>query len=239
MQPASEERPCEHAREPDQEGYVERDGVKVWYEVFGERAARPFCCYRLVDRAVADLEGAGAVPGPARAGDHVRPHAGTGARTTLVAPAAYAAEEFVADALDVLDATGTDQAVLVSLSRGNRYALQPRRRPSRAGARLGGDRARTSSASVKRSTDPRTRPKGGSTTTFGVDEGWRPLQPAFVAARPSRGFAEFFFGMSCLPEPHSTKQVEDAVVLGDGHRAGDVSVADGAGDRPRLHRDAR
>ena len=157
------------AREPDQEGYVERDGVKVGYEVFGNEQPDRAAATRLVDRAVADLEGAGAVPGPARAGDHVRP-----TRERAFGPprgaAAYAAEEFVADALDVLDATGTEQAVLVELCRAatGTHSASPPTIPSACSAGSRSGRTSSASGSAARPADEAQR---GSTTTSASTRG--------------------------------------------------------------------
>ena len=69
------------ARYPDQDGFVERDGLKIAYEVYGDgdrtvvlRPDRP-------DRALAGLEGADPVPVPVRAGGGDRPARATAART--------------------------------------------------------------------------------------------------------------------------------------------------------------
>ena len=103
------------ARYPDTEGFVERDGVKVGYEVFGSgepaarvRPDRP-------DRPLPGLEGPGAVPGPDVAGGHHRPARATAGRTGRSRPPAYADTEFVADTIAVMDAAGVDRAVLVGL----------------------------------------------------------------------------------------------------------------------------
>ena len=86
-----------------------------------------FCCCRVVDRAVPDVEGAGArtCPGttgwsPSTAG--VR-RVGSAGR---VRPR-YADRQYVDDAVAVLDATGTEQALLVGLSRGVTGRCSPSR----------------------------------------------------------------------------------------------------------------
>ena len=58
------------ARYPDAEGFVERDGVKVAYEVFG--AGEPALVFAPTDpiSALPGLEGPGAVPGPGVQGRH-------------------------------------------------------------------------------------------------------------------------------------------------------------------------
>ena len=111
------------AREPDHEGYVERDGVKVAYEVFGTEQPTVLLlpAWSIASSRIWKAQ----VPHLAR---HARvitfDPRGNGRSDHPRGVAAYAAEEFVADALDVLDATGTKKAVIASLSRGNGYALQ-------------------------------------------------------------------------------------------------------------------
>ena len=121
----------------------------------------------------------------------------------------YLAAEYAADALAVMDATGTERAVVVSLSRGASYSLHlAAARPERVTARFSSARPprwRRSprrgcpmpAASRRRSTattaGPRTTPPTGSATTA--------------------GFLEFFFSQ-VFAEPHSTKPIEDAIGWG-------------------------
>ena len=60
------------ARYPDSEGYVERDGVRVHYEVFGSGATDGAAAPDLGDRPFACVEDAGAVPRAAFPRDHLR-----------------------------------------------------------------------------------------------------------------------------------------------------------------------
>ena len=52
------------ARYPDDSGYVERDGVRVFYEVYGTGRADVPAAADLVDHPLAAVEGADPVPGP-------------------------------------------------------------------------------------------------------------------------------------------------------------------------------
>ena len=65
------------AREPDATGFVERDGVRVAWQVYGEPAAprRPGCAAPadLEPPAGRGVEAAGAVPRPPDPGHHLRP----------------------------------------------------------------------------------------------------------------------------------------------------------------------
>ena len=60
------------ARYPDSEGYVERDGVRIFYEVYGSGEADRAAAADLVDRALALLEGADPVPRAALPRRHLR-----------------------------------------------------------------------------------------------------------------------------------------------------------------------
>ena len=114
------------AREPDREGYVEREGVRIFYEVFGEEASRAGPTVLLLPTwsIIHSRFWKAQVPYLAR---HYRvitfDGRGNGRSDRPLVPAAYSSSEFVADALSVLDATGTPSAVLVSLSMGARWAL--------------------------------------------------------------------------------------------------------------------
>ena len=117
--------------------------------------------------------------------------------------AAYDDAELVADAVAVLDQIGVDRAVVVGLSLGARILLGARRRPPRPGRGCGLRRGRS-------------RPRGPADPeldAFQVErddyEGWERWN-AHHWRQDQAGFAEFFFG-EVFPEPHSTRQVEDAV----------------------------
>ena len=56
VSPASSPDPAA-ARYPDSEGFVERDGVRIFYELYGEGEPTILFLPRLVDRPLADLEG--------------------------------------------------------------------------------------------------------------------------------------------------------------------------------------
>lgn len=107
---------------PDSEGYIERDGVRVFYEVYGTGGPTVLFCptWTLVPSRVWKMQ----IPYLAR---HHRvvvfDPRGNGRSDRPTSLAAYAETEFVQDAVDVLDATGTEQAFVVGLSRGAQRAL--------------------------------------------------------------------------------------------------------------------
>ncbi len=193
------------AREPDEQGYVERDGVRVGYEVFGSGgpAVLLLPTWSIAPSLIWKLQ----VPHLAR---HARvitfDPRGNGRSDHPAGAAAYAHDEFVHDALQVLDATGTEHAVLVALSRGNIYALRLAvERPDRVlgWVALGPYLPGLAGA------DQRDQLRLEFDSDFGTDEGWNRYN-RHSWLRDQRGFAEFFFG-ELLPEPHSTKPFEDAV----------------------------
>src|SRR3954467_12908063 len=108
------------ARYPDESGYVERDGVRLHYEVYGsgEPAILLLPTWSIVHSRHWKMQ----VPYLA---DHARvlTFDGRGNGASDRPPDGYEEREFAADALAVMDATDTDRAVLVSLSAGARWAL--------------------------------------------------------------------------------------------------------------------
>ena len=60
------------ARYPDEEGYVERDGVRIFYEVYGDGRADGPAAADLVDHPLAPLEGADPLPRAPLPRRHVR-----------------------------------------------------------------------------------------------------------------------------------------------------------------------
>jgi pimeloyl-ACP methyl ester carboxylesterase len=110
------------AREPDAEGYVDRGGVKLHYEIFGD--GRPTLLLLPTWTIVHARFWKAQVPYLAR---HYRvvtydgPGNGRSDRPLEAGPYRYAEQALAATA--VLDASGTDRAVVVSLSMGALWAL--------------------------------------------------------------------------------------------------------------------
>jgi pimeloyl-ACP methyl ester carboxylesterase len=124
-------------------------------------------------------------------------------------PAAYSEAEYADDALAVMDATGTERAVVVSLSLGaQRALLLADAHPERV---LG---LAFIAPAVRLVPDHPMR--GHYARRFeeevDTDEGWAKFNARYWR-RDFRGFLEFFFSQA-FTEPHSTKQVEDAVGWG-------------------------
>jgi pimeloyl-ACP methyl ester carboxylesterase/predicted glycosyltransferase len=192
------------ARYPDIEGFIERDGVKVGYEVFGED--EPTLVFVPIDGIVHSRAWKAQVPYLAR--QHrvvtIDPR-GNGRSDRPQQASAYADTEFVADTIAVMDAAGIGQAVLIGLcTSGWRALLTAATHPGRV---LGVVTIATWAPFL---TPPMPeRAAYDFDQVYDTYEGWAKDTRAYWL-RDWRGYAEFFFG-ELLAEPHSTKQREDCV----------------------------
>ena len=196
------------AREPDATGYVERDGVRVAWQRYGE-LARP------EDPAVLLLPTWCIVPAEVwklqvaflarRTRVITFDPRGNGASDRPEEGSAYARAQQTQDALDVLDATGTDRAVVVGLSMGNLHALDlASDHPDRVAAWV-------AIAPAIRDLAPFPPERQASFDRWGEDtgddEGWGRYN-RYSWLRDYPGFLDFFFDQ-LVPEEHSTKLIED------------------------------
>jgi pimeloyl-ACP methyl ester carboxylesterase/predicted glycosyltransferase len=195
------------ARYPDNEGYVERDGVRSFYEVYGE--GEPTVLLMPTWSIVHSRHWKMQIPYLAR---HCRvltfDGRGNGRSDRPSEPDAYREEEFAADALAVMDATATERAVLVSLSRGaERSLLLAANHPERV------DRMVFIAPALPL---PPATPRLKAIQEFGERRhehiGWGKWNRHYWVENYD-DFLEFFFSQ-CFTEPHSTKQREDAVGWG-------------------------
>ena len=191
------------AKLPDRTGFVDRHGVKLYYEVYGDgpatmlflppwsivhsrvyKAQLPYFSERL--RCIAfDGRGNGKSDRPAEV-------------------AAYALEHAIADALAVLDATGVDKAILVGLSLGGMHGcvLAAHHSERVSALVLGGTSA------VIGPSHPYMTPQHFLTTQQEF-EGWNKYNRQYwLSNYPD--FAEHFV-RNIFSEPHSTKQIEDGI----------------------------
>src|SRR5688572_24802522 len=103
------------ARYPDESGYVERDGVNLYYEVYGEGEQTVFLLptWSIIHLRHWKMQ----IPYLAR---HCRvvtfDGRGNGRSDRPQGAGAYAIREFAADTLAVMDATSTERAVVVGVS---------------------------------------------------------------------------------------------------------------------------
>ena len=111
------------ARYPDEEGYVERDGVRIFYEVYGE--VEPTVLLLPAWSIVYSRHWKMQIPYLAR---HCRvvtfDGRGSGRSDRPAGAEAYEVRKFALDALAVLDATETERAVLVGVSCGAMWGVQ-------------------------------------------------------------------------------------------------------------------
>jgi len=195
------------AREPDLTGFAEREGVRLAYEVFGE--GDPTVLLMPAWSIVHSRFWKAQVGYLAR---HYRvvtfDGRGSGRSDRPVGAAAYPDAAFAADAVAVMDATATDQAVLVALSRGATWAVHVA-----AGhpERVRGIFALSPSCPF---VDPRAPldPYPWDQRTS-ENDGWAKYNKFNWLEGDYEDFVDFFF-QQMFTEPHSTKQTEDCVGWG-------------------------
>jgi pimeloyl-ACP methyl ester carboxylesterase/predicted glycosyltransferase len=196
------------ARMPDHDGYVERAGVKVFYEVFGdgEPTILLMPAWSVTYSRIWKMQ----VPFLAR---HYRvitfDGRGNGRSDRPVGADNYLSAEYAADALAIMDATGTSRAVVVSLSRGASYAL---RLGAASPQRVIGHIFICPTTPLAPFSPPRMPFAKRFEETLDSDEGWA-KDNARYWERDYHRFLEFFFSQ-VFTEPHSTKPTEDAVTWG-------------------------
>ena len=110
------------AREPDTCGFVERDGVRVWWERAGD--GEPAILFFHADPIVDSRMWKAQIPWFARRHTVLAyDPRGNGRSDRPTEPAAYADDELIADALAVLDANGIERAAVVGLCQGAGVSL--------------------------------------------------------------------------------------------------------------------
>jgi pimeloyl-ACP methyl ester carboxylesterase len=194
------------ARYPDDEGYVERDGVRVFYEVYGDREPTVFLLptWSIIHSRHWKMQ----IPYLAR---HFRvltfDGRGNGRSDRPEGVAVYGEEQHAADALAVMDETDTERAVIVSLSLGaQRTLLLAANWPERVRAVV------FISPSVSLGEPLPSRIVHSFEDVLDTDDGWAKYNRHYWV-REYRAFLEFFFSQF-FNEPHSTKQIEDCVGWG-------------------------
>jgi pimeloyl-ACP methyl ester carboxylesterase/predicted glycosyltransferase len=196
------------ARYPDGEGYVERDGERLFYEVYGEGEETVFLIptWSLVHSRHWKMQ----IPYFAR---HFRVLSmdglGNGHADRCRDPARYGPGEFARDCLAVMDASGTESAVMVSLSRGAQYLLElARLAPERVlGAAFIGPMFPYTPSHWSFLLHPWT--SSVFQRRVHVYRWWGHMN-AVHWYQDYPDFAQWFISR-CLPEPHSTKAIEDGV----------------------------
>ncbi len=191
------------ARYPDQEGYVDRAGVRIFWESYGDgdttllllptwsivhsRCWKPQIPFLARYSRVITFDGRG-----------------NGRSDRPAGAEAYTTEEFAADALAVMDETGTQTASLVALSCGALWAtVLASEHPTRV------RRIAYIAPAVSLAPHFPEREQYAFDAPLDTDEDWAKYN-SFYWQRDYGGFLDFFAG-KCLSEPHSTKQIEDFV----------------------------
>jgi pimeloyl-ACP methyl ester carboxylesterase/predicted glycosyltransferase len=195
------------ARYPDAEGYVERDGVRIAYEVYGqgETTVLLMPTWSIIHSRFWKMQ----IPYLARRFRLVVfDGRGNGKSDRPQEPIAYAEQDYAADALAVMDATGTEHAVVASLSRGAERSLHlAAGHPERIDglAFIAPALPLGSSVSRARAAQMFDEPRESY-------EAWEKWNRHYWLEH-YEDFLEFFFSQA-FTEPHSTKQREDAVGWG-------------------------
>ena len=191
---------------PRVEGYVERDGVRVFYEVYGQ--GDPVFLLLPTWEIVHSRAWKCQIPYLARHGTVVTfDPRGNGRSDRPLDVHAYDRREIVGDALAVLDQAGVERVVLVSWCNAGEELILAAEHPDRV-SRL------VSIAPDLQLTDEPADEEG----PYSFDEqpvtldGWARWNRHYWLD-DWRGFLEFFFAQA-FTEPHSTKQIEDAVGWG-------------------------
>ena len=191
------------ARYPDSDGLVVRDGVEIRYERYGQGwpAILLLPTWSIVHSRHWKMQ----VPYLARHFTVVCfDGRGSGGSGRPADASAYSDSAFASDALAVMDATGIDSAVLVSASCGGFWALRLcAEHPDRV---LGSVFIAPTAPLVPPLAERRVQRFG---EVFDNPVGWQ-LYNAHSWQTQYSEFVAFFVGR-IFTEPHSTKQIEDAI----------------------------
>lgn len=190
------------ARLPDISGEAVRGDVSLHYDVYGDGPTTVLLlpCWSIVPSRVWKAQ----VPFLSR---HVTvitfDGRGTGASSRPRGPEAFADTEFADDALAVLDATGTDRAVVVGFSAGATWAVHlATAHPERV---LG---LFAISPACGLDVAPHEQQLQHWSRRVDDPQGWDRFTRDYWLSGGLDGFREFYFA-EMFSEPHSTKQIED------------------------------
>jgi pimeloyl-ACP methyl ester carboxylesterase len=219
------------AREPEESGYAVNDGVRIYYEVFG--AGTPTVLLLPTLPIVTSRHWKAQVPYLAR---HYRvvtfDPRGNGQSDRPANAGAYDDDAIVSDIDAVLEATGTDTAVLGGMCAGVRWStLFAAANPERA---LG-------LFAIAANIGPLAPPHPHQVrypfdAELETDEGWAKKNRHYWL-RDYRGFIEFHSGELC-PEPHTTKIYDDLVEWGLQTDAETLIRSVGGAQRPQSEDEA-
>jgi len=195
------------ARQPDESGDVERDGVRIHWDRYGEGDTTLLLMptWSIVPVRHWKFQ----VPYLARTHRVITfDGRATGASDRPRGPEHYTVGAFADDAVAVLDATGTERAVVAALSCGSLWGIQlAAAQPERVCGLV------TIGPAVALAPGHPERGVHSFTAELDTDEGWAKYNAPYWR----RAYGEFleFFGGRMFTEAHSTKQVEDFVAWGN------------------------
>ena len=200
------------ARYPDDEGYLERDGVRIWYEVYGTGSPDILLLptWELVHSRAWKCQ----IPYFARHGRVVTfDRRGNGRSDRPAESWPYDRRATAEDALAVLDHVGAGRAVVVSWCGAGDDLILAAEHPARVSALvvIAPDMLLTPDPADEEgpySFDEEPAGLGGSAEPAG----WAKWNRHYWL-RDWPGFLDFFFTKT-FTEPHSTKQTEDAIGWG-------------------------
>ena len=195
------------ARAPDLSGVTERDGVRIAYEVFGagDTTVLLMPAWSIVHSRFWQAQ-------VAYLARHYRvvtfDGRGNGQSGRPVGAAAYADAQYAADAIAVMDATDTDRAALVALSRGATWSVHVAATHPERVLGIFAMAPACKFAAPRVEPDPHPWDKRTQAT-----EGWAKYNKHHWLEGGYDDFLAFFFHQM-FTEPHSTKQIEDCVGWG-------------------------
>ncbi len=192
------------ALEPDRAGFAERNGVRIAYEVFGDRPGRTTVLLAPTWSIVHSRMWKGQVPYLAR---HFRvvtfDGRGCGQSDRPQDSAAYTHLEFADDLIAVLDATLTKQAVICAFSCGALWSVQAAAdHPERVLGLV------AIGPAVPLAPGLPERQVHAFDARLDTTEGWAKYNKHYWTEGGYSDFLEYFFHQ-VIHEPHSTKQIED------------------------------
>jgi pimeloyl-ACP methyl ester carboxylesterase/predicted glycosyltransferase len=191
------------ACQPARDGYVERDGVRVFWERYGE--GEPTFLLPPTYEIVHSRSWKCQIPYLSRHGQVVTfDPRGNGRSDRPRDYAAYTRPEVAADALAVLDAAGVERAIVVAWCDMGDSLLLAAEHPERVAGLV-------FIAPVLPVREPEVAPYPFD-EVLDTDQGWAKENRQYWL-RDWRGYLEWFFSQ-CFTEPHSTKQIEDCVGWG-------------------------
>jgi pimeloyl-ACP methyl ester carboxylesterase len=195
------------ARYPDRESFVERDGVKVGFDVYGERG--PAVLLVPSSPITHARSWKGLIPFLARHFTVVTTDGrGTGRSDRPHHPERYTPDEIAADLTSVVAAAGPDRVVVVAHCHATAWALQL---AADAPAMVAGLVLISPGIAVAPGYDYAAEAERRWTDDLTDATGWSMRNRAFWRTDGGyRAWVEFFFDQQ-LTEPHSTKQLEDTV----------------------------